>query len=130
MHGSWISHNLEAVRLLDREMLEQITENMYYQYFIGIPGFQSEPPCVPSLQVEFRKCLNDEIMIEINEMIIDYNSPDDPGPGIGSGSDSDKSSVESENSETIILDATCAPRNISYPQDVNLLNEARRTLKE
>ncbi|MBR3508214.1 MAG: hypothetical protein IKO03_05535 [Lachnospiraceae bacterium] len=111
-------------------MLEQITENMYYQYFIGIPGFQSEPPYVPSLQVEFRKCLNDEIMIEINEMIIDYNSPDDPGPGIGGGSDSDKSSVESENSETIILDATYAPQNVSYPQDVNLLNEARRTLKE
>lgn len=95
MHGSWISHNLEAVRLLDREMLEQITENMYYQYFIGIPGFQSEPPYVPSLQVEFRKCLNDEIMIEINEMIIAYNSPDSPGPENGGGRDSDESSGES-----------------------------------
>ena len=113
----------------DRELLEQITENPYYQYFIGLPGFQSEPPYVPSLLVEFRKRLNDEIMIEINEMIIDYNSPDDPGPGNGGGSDSQEPSDERENSGTIILDATCAPQNVSYPQDVNLLNEARENLE-
>ena len=113
----------------DRELLEQITENPYYQYFIGLPGFQSEPPYVPSLLVEFRKRLNDEIMIEINEMIIDYNSPDDPGPGNGGGSDSREPSDERENSGTIILDATCAPQNVSYPQDVNLLNEARENLE-
>ena len=114
----------------DRELLEQITENPYYQYFIGLPGFQSEPPYVSSLLVEFRKRLNDEIMIEINEMIIDYNSPDDSGPGNGGGSDYQEPSDEQENSGTIILDATCAPQNISYPQDVNLLNEARENLKE
>ena len=34
------------------------------------------------------------------------------------------------NSGTLILDATCAPQNISYPQDVNLLNEAREKLKK
>jgi len=113
----------------DRELLEQISENPYYQYFIGLPGFQSEQPFVPSLLVEFRKRLNDEIMIEINEMIIAYNSPDDPGPGNGGGSDSNESSAESENMGTIILDATCAPQNISYPQDVNLLNEVRENLE-
>ncbi|MBR6151992.1 MAG: hypothetical protein IKQ25_11975 [Lachnospiraceae bacterium] len=58
-------------------------------------------------------------------MIIDYNSPNDPGPGNGGGRDSQESSDEQENSGTIILDTTCAPQNISYPQDVNLLNEAR-----
>lgn len=30
----------------------------------------------------------------------------------------------------MILDATCAPQNISFPQDVNLLNEARENLEE
>jgi hypothetical protein len=29
----------------------------------------------------------------------------------------------------LILDATCAPQNISYPQDINLLNEARENLE-
>ena len=43
----------------DRELLEQITENPYYQYFVGLPGFQNEPPFVLSLLVEFRKRLNE-----------------------------------------------------------------------
>ena len=30
-----------------------------------------------------------------------------------------------ENSGTLIVDATCAPSNIRYPQDASLLNEAR-----
>lgn len=97
----------------DRELLEQITENPYYQYFVGLPGFQDEPPFVPSLLVEFRKRLNDEIMTEINEIIIAYNTPDDPGPGDGGGSDSGAETGESANRGTIILDATCAPQNIA-----------------
>ena len=112
----------------DRELVEQITENPYYQYFIGLPGFSNEAPYVPSLLVEFRKRLDDEILAEINEMIIAYNTPDDSGPGSG-GETPVGSPEESENSGTIILDATCAPQNISYPQDVNLLNEARENIE-
>ena len=112
----------------DRELVEQITENPYYQYFIGLPGFSNEAPYVPSLLVEFRKRLDDEILAEINEMIIAYNTPDDPGPGSG-GETSDGSPEGSRNGGTVILDATCAPQNISYPQDVNLLNEARENLE-
>ena len=112
----------------DRELVEQITENPYYQYFIGLPGFSNEAPYVPSLLVEFRKRLDDEILAEINEMIIAYNTPDDPGRGSG-GETPSGTPEESENSGTIILDATCAPQNISYPQDVNLLNEARENIE-
>ena len=36
------------------------------------------PPFVPSLLVEFRKRLTEDVLGEINEMIIDYNTPDDP----------------------------------------------------
>ena len=28
----------------DRELVEQITENLYLQYFIGLPGYQETPP--------------------------------------------------------------------------------------
>ena len=28
----------------DRELVEQITENPYLQYFIGLPGYQEEAP--------------------------------------------------------------------------------------
>ena len=57
----------------DRELVEEITENPYFQYFIGLPGYQMEAPFVPSLLVEFRKRLTDDILGEINEMIIAYN---------------------------------------------------------
>ena len=114
----------------DRELVEQITENPYYQYFVGLPGFQNKALFVPSLLVEFRKRLNDEIMTEINEMIIAYNAPIDPGPGDGGGSDLGTEMEEPENSGTVILDATCAPQNISCPQDVKLLNETRENLEK
>lgn len=39
--------------------------------------------------------------------------------------DSDGQPGTGGNSGTMIVDATCAPSNIRYPQDVFLLNEAR-----
>ena len=115
----------------DRELVEEITENPYLQYFIGLPGYQTEPPFVPSLLVEFRKRLSADVLAEINEMIIDFNNPDDPTPPDGGGSSSDDSAPgESDNAGTVVLDATCAPQNIRYPQDVNLLNEARENLED
>jgi IS5 family transposase len=111
----------------DRELVEQIRENPYYQYFIGLPGYQDKAPYVPSLLVEFRKRLTDDILAEINEMIAEYNTPDDPsGPSAGSDDGDDG---PGETRGTLILDATCAPQQISYPQDVNLLNEARENLE-
>lgn len=63
-------------------------------------------------------------------MIIDYNTLDNPPPtGGGDHSEGSDSSADS-NSGTLILDGTCAPQNISYPQDVNLLNEAREDLEK
>lgn len=112
----------------DRELVEQIRENPYFQFFIGLQGYKDETPFVPSLMVEFRKRLTEDILCEINEMIIAYNAPDDPTPG-GSGDSSDSDNGSDNNSGTLILDATCAPQNISYPQDVNLLNEARENLE-
>ena len=106
----------------DRELVEQIREKPYYQYFIGLPGYQDEQPFSPSLLVEFRKRLTDEILIEINEMIYEYNTPDDP-PSTGGSSDGDTSPEGEENQGTLILNATCAPQQISFPQNINLLNE-------
>ena len=116
----------------DRELVEEIRENPYLQYFVGLPGYQSEAPYVPSLLVEFRKRLTDEIIGEINEMIIEYNTSGDPGDGGASGGSEKKETVDddSENEGTLILDATCAPQNIRFPQDINLLNEARENLEK
>ena len=129
----------------DEELVEQLRENPYYQYFIGMPGYEDKYPFVPSLLVEFRKRLSEDIFNEVNEIIItsampneqksdSYNgSSDDNNNGDSDGGSScggksentgtNEKEAEEENSGTLILDATCVPQNIEYPQDVNLLNE-------
>ncbi len=37
----------QRLGLSDRETVQQITENPYLQYFIGLPGFQETPPFHP-----------------------------------------------------------------------------------
>lgn len=111
----------------DRALVEQIQENPYFQYFIGLPGFQLEVPFVPSLLVEFRKRLTDDILMDINELILKGDDDDDrPASGGGTDEGSDK---QEDNKGTLILDATCAPQNIEFPQDINLLNETREKLE-
>lgn len=119
----------------DEELVEQIRENPYYQYFIGLPGYEDKIPFVPSLLVEFRKRLSEDMLNEINEMIIAFNAQqddDDSNDGSGDAGQSDQqdSATDSENAGTLILDATCAPQNIKYPQDIELLNEAREKLED
>ena len=119
----------------DEELVEQIRENPYYQYFIGLPGYEDKIPFVPSLLVEFRKRLSEDVLNEINEMIIAYNAQQDDndsddGSGDDGQSDEQDSATDSDNAGTLILDATCAPQNIKYPQDIELLNEAREKLED
>ena len=119
----------------DEELVEQIRENPYYQYFIGLPGYEDKIPFVLSLLVEFRKRLSEDVLNEINEMIIAFNAQqddDDSNDGSGDAGQSDQqdSATDSENAGTLILDATCAPQNIKYPQDIELLNEAREKLED
>ena len=112
----------------DEETALMIQENPYLQYFCGYPGYDDEKlPFDPSLMVYFRKRLTPEVLGEINEMIVrdakerqvkEAESKDDDD-------DSDGQPGTGGNSGTMIVDATCAPSNIRYPQDVSLLNEAR-----
>ena len=118
----------------DRELVEQITENPYLQYFIGLPGYQEEPPFDSSTLVLFRKRINAQMIAEANEyMLSSRNKKDDddnPKPPTGGmSSDNDTSDASLDNEGTLILDASCAPVNIRYPQDISLLNEAREKLE-
>ena len=113
----------------DRKLVEQIKENPYYQYFIGLPGYEYKAPFVPSLLVEFRKRLDENILAEINEMIAVYNNPDDSSDDDSNDGGNSADNTSNENEGTLILDATCAPQNIAFPQDINLLNEAREKLE-
>lgn len=44
----------EKLRISDRETVEQIRENPYLQYFIGLTSYSSEPPFDSSMMVHFR----------------------------------------------------------------------------
>lgn len=121
----------------DRELVEQLTENPYYQYFIGLPGYQEEAPIDASTLVLFRKRLKMDVIMEANEYMLDAfkenessdkNDDDHSNPPVG-GTGNDQTESESENEGTLMLDATCAPSNIRYPQDFSLLNEAREKLE-
>ena len=66
--------------------------------------------------------------MEANEYLLARKDDDDNTPS-ASGDFSDSKNEEQENQGTLMLDATCAPVNIRYPQDVSLLNEAREKLE-
>jgi IS5 family transposase len=111
----------------DRELVEQIAENPYLQYFIGLPGYQEEAPFDASTLVLFRKRISAKMLMEVNEYLLDHKNDDSTPPSnSGSGDDSAKNET---NKGTLTLDATCAPAYIRYPQDISLLNEAREKLE-
>ena len=94
----------------DEETALQIQENPYLQYFCGYPGYDdSKLPFDPSLMVYFCKRLTPEILGEINELILSMAQKED-----NRHDDND----DRGNGGTMIVDATCAPSNIRYPQDV------------
>ena len=103
----------------DVEVALQIQEAAYLQFFCGYSEYNDEkPPFDPSLMVYFRKRLTPEILGEINEMIIRNSESEE------NSDDEDKSNPPS-NKGTMIVDATCAPSQIKFPQDTELLNAAR-----
>ncbi len=113
----------------DRELVEQITENPYRQYFIGLPGYQEDAPFDAGTLVLFRKRISAEMLMEVNEYLLTHRDDDNntpPSSGKSGGNDTLK---EDTNKGTLTLDATCAPANIRYPQDISLLNEAREKLE-
>jgi len=111
----------------DEETALMIQESPYLQYFCGFAKYEYKLPFDPSLMVYFRKRLTPSIVGEINEMIIknavkdDSNDDHDPDGG-------PEGSLENEG--TLIVDATCAPSAIKYPQDIELMNEARENTED
>ena len=126
--GSLIIQN--RFQYSDRELVEQLSENPYLQYFIGLPGYQPQAPFDASTLVWFRKRITMDILNEANEYMLEHKDDDGPAPPASGGPCGDApQGEEAANSGTLIIDATCAPVNIRYPQDISLLNEAREKLE-
>ena len=135
-------------KLSDEEVIEDIRENPYFQYFLGFQDFQYRTVFVPSLFVEIRKRLGMEQLQEINELFLSKISegdgePPEPGsPDTQATRKEPSDRAEDKEAETatenpdevrrgmLIIDASVAPSDIRYPTDVDLLNTAREQAED
>ena len=146
-----IKHMLD---LSDRETILQIQENVFLQYFLGYTSFTNEAPFVASLFVEIRERLSLDILSDISDIVVAHSfekaaetpvidvtkndSGNTPHPPSDTSSSGDGTPIESPpiedihenkavvtNKGKLLMDATVAPQNITYPTDLKLLNAAR-----
>lgn len=111
----------------DRELVEQISENPYMQYFLGFKEFSDEPPFHHSMMVHFRKRISMEMIAEVNHAIAQKEAQEKQNPSDDNDSDPPPPSA---NKGKLLVDATCAPADITFPTDLKLLNKAREKSEE
>jgi len=150
----------ERLGTSDEETVEQIRENPYLQYFLGLSEYQERAPFEASMLVHFRKRLSLNVIAAINEAVVQAilcPSADEAEPASASDAseesppetaaqatspvanapsaasnhaddddDDDNDSDIPPNAGQLILDATCAPADIRYPTDLDLLHQARK----
>lgn len=146
--GALLVKHIEG--LSDEDTILYIQENIYAQYFVGLPSFQTRPVFVPSLFVEIRKRLGKQGALELNETILKQatqlqmirhrkkpsrNDGDQDKGNEGEQTTKDtpdeteagniQNQAQAPNRGTLKVDATVAPQHIGYPTDTNLLQQAR-----
>jgi IS5 family transposase len=117
----------EKLGTSDRETVEQIRENPYLQYFIGMSVYSNQAPFDPSMLVHFRERIDMNLVNKLNQKIVKNILESQEEEEVKAK----KSEVEDSKSEVtnrgkLILDASCAPADISYPTDLGLLNQSRK----
>ena len=121
----------ERLRMSDEETVEQIRENPYLQYFLGLKQYEDKAVFHPTMFVHFRKRLPEDVILRINDLIAEKaisfakkrtkknSDKDDDAPGGGT-----------KNKGKMLVDATCAPEDLNYPTDLKLLNNSREKSEE
>jgi hypothetical protein len=115
----------EKLGTSDRETVEQIKENPYLQYFIGLTAYQEEPPLEATMLVHFRKRISLELVNKINEKMVKKEKDKRDSQEKKKDFPSEQRE-KNKNQGKLILDATCAPADIRYPTDLGILNQAKR----
>ena len=65
----------ETLLIADRETVEQIKENPYLQYFIGLSEYSNDSPFEASMMVYFRERIKMDFVKKINQkMVKDFQS--------------------------------------------------------
>ena len=90
--------------LSDESVVEQWSENAYYQYFCGCQHFTPSYPCNPTELVHFRHRIGEEGIELILQESIRVNDEDTSGKG----------------DKVAFIDSTVQEKNITYPTDAKL----------
>lgn len=100
--------------LSDESVVEQWSENAYYQYFCGMMEFTPKFPCNATELVHFRKRIGEEGLELILAESIRVNNEDD----------------DDNHFDTAFIDSTVQEKNITYPTDAKLLKKiVKKVLK-
>lgn len=114
--------------LTDEELVEQIKENPYLQFFLGLEAIQYSAPFDPSMMVYFRKLLPESVVNDCKERIVRHglslirsSAPDehddDNSDGGGTASAADQqigATTTQPNQGALLIDATCVPADIRH----------------
>lgn len=90
--------------LSDESLVEQWSENAYYQYFCGMQEFTPYAPCASSELVHFRQRIGEEGVELIFQESIRVNNEND----------------DDHHHDTAFIDSTVQEKNITYPTDAKL----------
>lgn len=93
----------------DSELTLQLTENPYFQYFIGMARFKNRPPFDSSTLTHVRKRLGEKLFDEFEQILIN-----------------DLIVKKLIKPRALQVDATVYESEITYPTDCGLLNKARQ----
>jgi hypothetical protein len=118
----------------DEETVEHIAENIYMQYFLGYQGFREGIPFDPSLFVTIRKRLGLEVFERMNASILKLagvtkEEPRDE-PEDRDGTRGGDGGEFGSHKGRVLFDATVCPQDIKYPNDLELISDARRKSEE
>ena len=121
----------ERLGVSDRETARQIAENPYLQYFLGFAEYKDQEPFDPSLMTYFRQRFDAKILSRINDLIVKQGlsreqASKEPSSASPENDDQDSDPTPPANGGKLIVDATCAPADVAYPTDLNLLNDGRK----
>lgn len=90
--------------LSDESVVEQWSENAYYQYFCGMQEFIPSAPCASSELVHFRHRIGEKGIELIFQESIRVNNEED----------------DDHHHDTAFIDSTVQEKNITYPTDAKL----------
>ena len=114
----------EKLGISDRETVEQIKENPYLQYFIGLGEYSQEPPFDASMLALERQRIKVNLINRVNQRVVQKNQERSSEVSQEKSTEEKKTS-EGKNRGKLIIDATCAPADMTYPTDLKILNAAR-----